>query len=325
MRLDALLKLDIKLLVAFVTIMEEGSVSRAAERLGVTQPALSKSLQRLRDLFHDALFTRQAYGLSPTARATELHDQIRPILSSMTELMTPTSLDIEHLKRRFRLSANESELESFIEPLLAMLHYEAPNVRMTISSWSGSSFDALLAGSIDIGICPLSNTPGNIRSKLVGYSESCIVLSEAHPLFHADELSLNDLLNHKVVTHHLKSSINGYFSNTLQKLQQQGYNMEPALETDSLMVAMQAVKRGMALVVSRAVGELFQNVMCENSQFHPVKIVAIPKEVRDIAPYDDWHPIQICWHERDNNDLSHRWFREKIIHFMRTSPWMQVP
>ena len=111
----------------------------------------------------------------------------------------------------------------------------------------------------------------------------------------------------------------------VKKLQQQGYNMEPALETDSLMVAMQAVKRGMALVVSRAVGELFQNVMCENSQFHPVKIVAIPKEVRDIAPYDDRHPIQICWHERDNNDLSHRWFREKIIHFMRTSPWMQVP
>lgn len=74
MHLDDILKLDIKLLVAFVTIMEEGSVSRAAERLGVTQPALSKSLQRLRELFKDSLFTRQAYGLSPTARASELHD-----------------------------------------------------------------------------------------------------------------------------------------------------------------------------------------------------------------------------------------------------------
>ena len=60
MHLDDILKLDIKLLVAFVTIMEEGSVSRAAERLNVTQPALSKSLQRLRELFKDSLFTRQA-------------------------------------------------------------------------------------------------------------------------------------------------------------------------------------------------------------------------------------------------------------------------
>jgi len=57
MHLDDILKLDIKLLVAFVTIMEEGSVSRAAERRNVTQPALSKSLPRLRELFKDSLFT----------------------------------------------------------------------------------------------------------------------------------------------------------------------------------------------------------------------------------------------------------------------------
>ncbi|MBU1294895.1 MAG: LysR family transcriptional regulator, partial [Gammaproteobacteria bacterium] len=114
MHLDDILKLDIKLLVAFVTIMEEGSVSRAAERLGVTQPALSKSLQRLRELFKDSLFTRQAYGLSPTARASELHDLIQPILNSLSELMSPNSLDLKNLDRRFKLRVDEGDLENFI-------------------------------------------------------------------------------------------------------------------------------------------------------------------------------------------------------------------
>jgi DNA-binding transcriptional LysR family regulator len=322
MRLDEIQKIDIKLLVAFTAIMEEGSVSRAADRLNVTQPALSKSLQRLRSLFNDALFSRQAYGLSPTSRGHELYDQIRPILSSLTELMMPATLDLKKIDRLFRLAVNESELESFIEPLLAMLHYEAPNIRLSISSWGPNTNDEILANHIDIGISPLCSTPGNIRSKLVGYVENCLILSEAHPLYYKDELSLQEVLDHRVITHHMKVSNTSYFSNTLQKLQQMGYSMEPTLQTDSLLVTIQAVKRGMALVASRQIGDFFQEIMNHKQGYHPIKILPIPKEIRDISPYENRHPIEICWHERDNSDVSHRWLREKIIEFMRESPQM---
>ena len=324
MRIEDISKLDIKLLIAFVTIMEEGSVSRAAERLNLTQPALSKSLQRLRDLFNDALFTRQAYGLSPTSRASELHQQVKPILRSLTELMEPASLDIHNLNRRFRLAVSDCELESFIEPLLDYLHVEAPNTLMSISTWSESSFDGILNGIVDIGISPLVTTPGHIRTKLVGHTEGCIILSAQHPLFDNETLSLKELISHKFATHHIKHHNNDYyFYNTLDKLQQQGYNLEPTLETESLMVAMKAVKRGMAFLVSRSVGELFRTVM--NDKGSRVKIFPLPKEVSEIAPYEERHPIQICWHERNNNDLAHRWFREKVIQLMRETPWITPP
>ncbi len=325
MRLEEISKLDIKLLVAFITIMEEGSVSRAAERLNLTQPALSKSLQRLRELFNDSLFTRQAYGLSPTARANELHEQIRPILSSLTSLMAPTSLDLEGLNRRFRVAASESELESFIEPLIEHTHQEAPNIKMSLSSWNNNSIDDLLNGAIDIGISPLATTPAHIRSKLVGFTEGCIVLNKNHPLFEQDQLSLNELTSHKFVTLLKHNNSNYYFYSNLQKLQQQGYDLEPTIETESLMVAMKAVKRGMAFIASRSIGELFQEVMCEKSQFSPVKILPFPKEISELNSYKGKHPIQMCWHERDNNDLAHRWFREKIISLMREAPWMTAP
>jgi DNA-binding transcriptional LysR family regulator len=325
MHLDDILKLDIKLLVAFITIMEEGSVSRAAERLGVTQPALSKSLQRLRDLFKDSLFTRQAYGLTPTARASELQDQIRPILSSLSELMSPNSLDLKALDRHFKLRVDEGDLENFIEPLLASLQYQAPGIRLSISSWGGAQLDELTSGNIDLGIMRINDTPGSIRSKLIGYMEACIILSEAHPLFHQDDVSVSDLLSHKVVTHHLRSHRNNSFSKTEQKLKQRGHIIRPNLETDSLMVAMQAVKRGMALVTSRSIGDLFINVMCEKANFYPVKLLPIPKEVLELDEYNGRHPIHIFWHERFNNDLAHRWLREQIIFFMRESPWMHLP
>lgn len=325
MHLDDILKLDIKLLVAFVTIMEEGSVSRAAERLGVTQPALSKSLQRLRELFKDSLFTRQAYGLSPTARASELHDLVQPILSSLSELMSPNSLDLKSLDRRFKLRADEGDLENFIEPLLASLQYQAPKLRLSITSWGDTQLDELISGNVDLGIMRISDTPSNIRSKLIGYMEACIILSEAHPLFHQEEVSVADLLSHKVVTHHLRSNRNSSFSKTEQKLKQRGHIIQPDLETDSLMVAMQAVKRGMALVTSRSIGDLFLQVMCEKAHFYPVKLLPIPKEVIELDEFSGRHPIHIFWHERFNNDLAHRWLREQIIDFMRESPWMHLP
>lgn len=325
MHLDDILKLDIKLLVAFVTIMEEGSVSRAAERLNVTQPALSKSLQRLRELFKDSLFTRQAYGLTPTARASELHDLIQPILSSLSELMSPNTLDLKNLDRRFKLRVDEGDLENFIEPLLASLQYQAPHLRLSISSWGDTHLDELISGNVDLGIMRVSDTPGNVRSKLVGYMEACIVLSEAHPLFNQDKVTLTELLEHKIVTHHLRSGRHSSFSKTEQKLKQQGHIIQPDLETDSLMVTMQAVKRGMALVTSRSIGDLFLQVMCEKAHFYPVKLLPIPEEVLELDEYNGRHPIHIFWHERFNNDLAHRWLREQIIYFMRESPWMHPP
>ena len=103
------------------------------------------------------------------------------------------------------------------------------------------------------------------------------------------------------------------------------HSLRVDLETDSLMVAMQAVNRGMALVASRSIGELFLNVMCEKASPFPVKLLPIPKEVLELDDYKGRHPIHIFWHERFNNDLAHRWLREKIIDFMRESPWMHPP
>ena len=89
MTLDDLNKVDLRLLVAFNTLMEERSVSRAAERLGLSQPAMSRSLQKLRKLFGDDLFIRQSHGLSPSPRAEQIQNMLRPLLNDMLRLVAP--------------------------------------------------------------------------------------------------------------------------------------------------------------------------------------------------------------------------------------------
>jgi DNA-binding transcriptional LysR family regulator len=249
---------------------------------------------------------------------------IQPILHSLSSLMIPSELNLKTLKRRFKMRINEADLETFIEPLLAELYYQTPNVRLSINNCEENIFDELLTGNTDLTIMHMSDTPGNIRSKLIGYMSPCVIISEANPLFHKEEVSLDDLLKYNTVTHHLPSQASSSVTTTLNKLKQQGYSIEPTLETDSLMVAMQAVKRGMSFFAPRSIGELFLEMTQNKSNFYPVRLLPMPKEVLETDQNGGDRPVQICWHERSNNDPAHRWLREKIIHFMRESPWIKA-
>ena len=86
-------RIDLNLLVALQRLLEEESVTRAAERLFITQPAMSKTLQRLRTTFNDPLFIRAGRGLSPTPRAVELKKQLPAVLSAITTMMLKEDFD----------------------------------------------------------------------------------------------------------------------------------------------------------------------------------------------------------------------------------------
>ena len=322
MKIDDLLKLDIKLLVAFAVIFQEESVSRAAERLNITQPALSKSLQRLRETFGDPLFTRQAYGLSPTFRANELFKQVQPVLESMSELLKPIHLDLATLDRQFRLKVDENLISAFIDPVLCHVFDEAPKVRLSFTSWSDEGVTDIYEHKADLGILVTHSLPNNLRSVEVGKMDGCVVLSDQHPLYHQESVTLEELIAHRTVSCNLRDHSTTSAVITVQKLRQQGYCIEPDLETDSLVVAKTAVNRGMALVTSLAMGQLFKDVASKNIGLNPIRILPLPQEVTDVDPFGGRFPIQLVWPERSDKDPAHRWLRGRILDIMRASPWI---
>ena len=92
-----LIRTDLNLLVALQILLEERSVTRAAERLSVSQPALSKTLQKLRDSFEDELFTRTAHGLVPTPRAEELGRELPVLLETVERVLGDARIRPAHL------------------------------------------------------------------------------------------------------------------------------------------------------------------------------------------------------------------------------------
>ena len=111
-------RMDLNLLVAFQVLLEEQNVSKAAERLFITQSAMSKTLSRLRELFDDHLFTRSAQGMVPTPRAIELHAELEKVLLMIDSLvgegdMGPRKLSgsISYFRSRSFHSANHSYID----------------------------------------------------------------------------------------------------------------------------------------------------------------------------------------------------------------------
>ncbi len=145
---------DLNLLVVFDVLMTERSVTRAADRLGRTQSAVSHSLSRLREQFGDPLLIKGGARMQPTALALDLIEQARPMLSGIQRVLSPQhAFDPKSSRRVFRLAAPDFMLALFTE-LMTRLGREAPGVAM---EWTAPREPTLLdvaEGLIDIAIVP---------------------------------------------------------------------------------------------------------------------------------------------------------------------------
>src|SRR5262249_21309880 len=145
---------DLNLLVVFEVLMVERSVTRAAERLGRTQSAVSHALSRLREQLGDPLLTKGGRFMQATAFALEFMEQTRPILRSIRRLLSPRhAFDPSTSRRTFRLAAPDFAVSLFTS-LLGRLREEAPGVSI---EWTGLQDPMLLQiadGQIDLAIAP---------------------------------------------------------------------------------------------------------------------------------------------------------------------------
>jgi DNA-binding transcriptional LysR family regulator len=162
-------RFDLNLLVVFDILMVERSVTRAAERLGRTQSAVSHSLSRLREQFGDPLLIKAGVRMQPTAFALDLIEQTRPMLSGIQRVISPQHVfDRASSRRVFRLAAPDFMLTLFGD-LLSRLRTEAPNVSV---EWTASREPTLLdvaEGLIDIAIVPAElRLPPGVTGEAVG-------------------------------------------------------------------------------------------------------------------------------------------------------------
>ncbi len=148
-------RVDLNLLVAFDLLMTERSVTRAAERLSVGQPAMSATLARLRRLFSDPLLVREGRGLVPTPLAESLAGPVHDVLTRTEFVLSQrNAFDPATAERTFRIIANDFLTQTFLHPLLARLTTEAPGIRLHIFPTGDHFADQLRRNEVDLLILP---------------------------------------------------------------------------------------------------------------------------------------------------------------------------
>jgi DNA-binding transcriptional LysR family regulator len=181
-------RVDLNLLVYLDVLLREKNVTRAAEQLGITQPALSNGLRRLRDLFNDPLLVRTSEGMTPTERALELQPQVRNILSSVEQAVLPVSdFEVTESTRVFRIMASDYAESTLLAPLLFKLRDEAPNITLDVLTPSDVTFQDLEQGKIDMAINRFDRLPQSFHQATVWRdSFSCLMSSKNKALSNFD-------------------------------------------------------------------------------------------------------------------------------------------
>lgn len=167
--------MDLNLLTALESLLAEASVGRAAERMNLSQPAMSHALKRLRQMFHDPLLVRVGARMQLTSRGEALRFPVEDTLARIRDLLAGEAFDPARSARTFRLSISDNASGVLLPPLLTRLAKEAPNVAIRLQPPSVVAVEPLeLAREIDVVVaCSPSRFTGFFQQRLFEDRDAC--------------------------------------------------------------------------------------------------------------------------------------------------------
>ncbi|WP_029584829.1 LysR family transcriptional regulator [Bradyrhizobium sp. URHD0069] len=174
--------LDLNLLVALDALLKEASVSRAAMRIGLSQPAASHALQRLREVLGDPLLVRTGARMELTPRAQALRGPLAQALDQVRGLFIPDDFDAGSSERHFRLMMPDLAVELLVPPLMKQIARLAPNVRLDVVPWRGPAiFTAEFARTIDL-VISIGDAFKGFHRQLLYTDRDALAVRRGHPM-----------------------------------------------------------------------------------------------------------------------------------------------
>lgn len=188
--------IDLNLLTILDALLDEAHVSRAADRLGLSQPATSAALERCRHLFGDPLLERAKGGMRRSARAEALRAPLRAMLGDVARLVHPDPVPLAALARVVRLVMADHPASVILAPLLARLCQSAPGIDLVVMPWHGAdaAVAALERGETDLAVSVFAGAPDSIRRQTLLHEDYAVLMRQGHPA--AADFDLGRWLDH---------------------------------------------------------------------------------------------------------------------------------
>jgi len=198
--------IDLNLLVIVDALLDEAHVGRAAERLGLSQPAASNALARARALLDDPLLVRSTRnGLSRTPRADALREPLRAALAELAVIVAPSSPDMADLRSAVRLLASDVPAAALGAALTVELAKRAPGIDLIFHPWhAGDEVERLERGEVDLAVAVASFFGASLRTEPLGTYPYSVLMRRDHPAAAAESLDIECWLAypHVIVSGH---------------------------------------------------------------------------------------------------------------------------
>lgn len=288
--------IDLNLLVALDALMSERNVTRAARRIGLSQPAMSNALSRLRALFDDELFVRSGRGMEPTARAQSLAIPVSEALRRIEETLAPAlAFDPANLDREMRIAMTDNSMAVLLEALIGRFRQAAPKLDLHIKNARAAGMTPMLDdGEIDMAIGVAGELEARHRA-LPLYSDRIVGVAKRGRFGPAGP-ALEDFVaaEHVLVTP--RSGPEGVVDRELANL---GLSRRVFLTLPQFIMAPYAVAK------ADLVACLPARIALAKAQMLDLEIFDPPVEVPDFT-------VSLIWHGRDDAEPAHRWLRETV-------------
>ena len=285
---------NLNLLVALDALIMEKSITRAAERLHLSQPAMSSVVSKLREWLDDPLLVRGGAGYVLTPRAQELAGPLREVLADIEDLVSSRAFDPSTSQRTFRIAMADASV--LLPRLLHVLQTEAPNMEVKVTSFDSFPEQALAYGELDLVVGNVGNVPaGFMAEKLFEGYPLCAVRRD-HPRIR-DSISIDQLVSERHVIAVAEDSM--YLAFARNALAKHNVSVRITAQVSHFIEA--------AIIASQS--ELIASIpnrlarLCEESL--GLRVLQMP------IPFPNFQ-VQQIWHERTSLAPDHQWLRTTL-------------
>ena len=288
---------DLNLLFCLDALLEEGSVAGAARKVGLSGPAMSRTLARIRLVVGDPIFVKVGRRMVPTPRAITLHEDVRNAVAMATRvLQTAEVFDPETAQRSFKICANDIFVGVYGGTLLSRIHVVAPRVTLIFSSETEFQDDTMVDQRIDLHITGMQQMAPDMHSQELFTTRLVGLVRTDHPIL-SDDVTPRRFASYEHISVSRRGRATGPIDTALKSL---------------------GLKRRVSLVVPNFHSAIFAACTSDLVMALPEHIAtAVQAAGTRITTFDLPVPLETVvvrqgWHPRFQSDLAHQWLRRLI-------------
>ena len=286
---------DLNLFIAFDVIYTEKNLTKAGQVLGITQPAVSNALSRLRELFGDDLFIRTSKGMIPTPVANQIIKDVRSALSLIQNTISETEkFDPSIAEMTFKISIGDSSEYRLLPLLIKELAEVAPKIK--VETYLTPRKDApreLASGTIDFSIDPPVHSDPHLRHEKIYEEDYVMIVRKDHPVLDLKEITIEDYLKLSHIHISNRKTGLGHVDMALYRL---GLSRDISLRAQHFLVAPYIVEQSDLAITTTKGFAVDRDLAWRELPF-------------DIEPL----VLHLYWHEAKDSDPSSKWMKDLML------------